>query len=108
MQQRVELYDDSGKRLLKIMEEVPVQAYMAAAGASVLASGLLYLLGRRNLGMYMAQLPVTILGSVLVYRLLKPSRERPSESLEKTVDKARDAVDLAKDTMKKRGEHPAA
>ena len=64
---------DGNDRMMRVMEEVPTQAYWGLAIGSVLLSALLWVMGRRNGALFVGQWPPTFLLFGLYHRLIRPS-----------------------------------
>jgi hypothetical protein len=60
---------------LKMMEEVPTQAYLGAALGAIGLSMLLRLTGKKDAAVFVGQWPPTFLLFALAYKLLRPSDE---------------------------------
>jgi hypothetical protein len=60
---------------LKMMEEVPTQAYLGAAVGAIGLSMLLRLSGKKDAAVFVGQWPPTFLLFALAYKLLRPSDE---------------------------------
>ncbi|MGE3272101.1 MAG: hypothetical protein AB7P40_25325 [Chloroflexota bacterium] len=75
-------------RYVKMMETIPAQAYLSAAGACMGLSVLLKLLGKKDSANFVGQWPTTILLAALVYKLLRPSKEAAFEDGEAAVEQA--------------------
>ncbi len=68
------------KRAIKQAEEMPSNAYMGAVLGSMALSALLFMLGRRNLAIFVGLWPPTILNLGLFTKILRPSHEAESET----------------------------
>jgi hypothetical protein len=73
---------------LQMMESIPVQGYLAAAGGSMALSLLLRLAGKHNAASFFGQLPPTFMLMALVYKQLKPSSEDVRQDGEEAVRQA--------------------
>jgi hypothetical protein len=60
---------------LKMMEEVPTQAYLGAALGAIGLSMILRVVGKKDAAVFVGQWPPTFLLFGLAYKLLRPSDE---------------------------------
>jgi hypothetical protein len=60
---------------LRMMEQVPTQAYLGAALGSIGASLVLRLLGFKEMALFVGQWPPTFLLLAMVHKVLQPSQE---------------------------------
>ena len=60
---------------LKMMEEVPTQAYLTAALGVLGLSALLRIFGKKDAAVFVGQWPPTFILFALAYKLLRPSDE---------------------------------
>jgi hypothetical protein len=60
---------------LKMMEDVPAQAYLNAALGAIGLSMLLRLFGKKDAAVFVGQWPPTFILFALAYKLLRPSDE---------------------------------
>jgi len=60
---------------LKMMEEVPTQAYLSAALGAVGLSMLMRVFGKKDAAVFVGQWPPTFILFALAYKLLRPSDE---------------------------------
>jgi hypothetical protein len=60
---------------LRLLENIPAPAWMAVSFASIAASALLYMSGRKWAALFVGLWPPTIVNLGLFARLLKPSTE---------------------------------
>jgi hypothetical protein len=79
-------------RMMRVMEEVPTQAYWGLAMGSVLLAAVLFLTGRRNGALFVGQWPPTFLALALLYKLLRPSRESVAAGMGRAMDDVAAAV----------------
>jgi hypothetical protein len=64
-----------GTHLMEQVEGVPTNVYYGGVIGSILLSALLFLAGKRNLGIFVGLWPPTILNLALFTKQLRPSRE---------------------------------
>ena len=64
-----------GKSVARQAEEMPPSVYFGAVIGSIVLSAVLFLLGRRNLGIFVGLWPPTILNMALFAKQLCPSRD---------------------------------
>lgn len=62
---------------MEVQEMIPTAAYAVAAGASILASAILFLRRYRDWSLFVGQWAPTILIMGIFYKLLRPSKEQP-------------------------------
>jgi hypothetical protein len=72
------------KDYMATVEEAPTQYYFMAALGSIAISGLLFLIGRRNLAFFVGLWPPTILALALFSKMLHPSHENVGEQISRT------------------------
>ena len=65
---------------LKMMEEIPAQAYLGAALGAIGLSALLRLFGKKDAAVFVGQWPSTFILFALAYKILRPSDEDASEN----------------------------
>jgi hypothetical protein len=66
---------ERGRRAIESVEDIPTNVYLGAVIGSILASAALFMMGRRDLGIFVGLWPPTILNLVMVTKRLKPSEE---------------------------------
>ena len=66
--------------MMEAQEKIPSAAYSIAAGASILASLILFLRQRKDWSLFVGQWAPTFLLMGIFYKLLKPSREMQQPS----------------------------
>jgi hypothetical protein len=66
---------DTGQRTMEQVEGLPANVYYGGVIASIALSALLFVLGKRNLGIFVGLWPPTLLNLALFTKLLRPSRE---------------------------------
>lgn len=66
---------ETTKDVVEQVEDIPVNVYFGGVIASIAASALLFLMGKRNLGLFVGLWPPTILNMALFAKKLRPSRE---------------------------------
>jgi hypothetical protein len=76
----------------KMMEAVPTQAYLGAAGGSMVLSLLMRLFGKKDAAVFFGQLPPTFLLMALAYKLLRPSHEDPMHDGQEAVRQASNLI----------------
>jgi len=72
---------DRKDAFMSSMERAPAQVYWLLAMASIVASALLFLGGRRGSGLFVGQWPSTFIALALFYKLLRPSMESGRQSI---------------------------
>ena len=60
---------------LRMMEEIPTQAYLGAALGAIGLSALLRLFGKKDAAVFVGQWPPTFILFALAYKILRPSDE---------------------------------
>ena len=78
--------------MMQSMEAVPTQVYWSLAMGSVLASAVLYILGKRETALFVGQWPPTFLALALLYKLLRPSHEQGMTGMRNAMQQATSAV----------------
>jgi hypothetical protein len=73
---------------LRMMEKVPTGGYMAAALAAIAGAATLRLFGKKDAAIFVGQWPPTFILFALAYKLLRPSREEPTEEMRAAADEA--------------------
>jgi hypothetical protein len=76
----------SPKSMMQQAEDMPSSVYYFAVLGSIVASALLFMSGRRNLGIFVGLWPLTILNLALFNKQLRPSQD---------VDRAMSQMDRA-------------
>ena len=66
---------EGSKQALEQVEEIPSNVYYGAVLGSMVVSLLLFISGKRNLGLFVGLWPPTILNLALFAKQLRPSRE---------------------------------
>lgn len=88
--------EEQKDNMLKMIEQVPTQAYLGAALGSIALSALLRLVGAKDAAVFVGQWPPTFLLLALAAKLLRPStesmRQQFSESVRETVQDAARAM----------------
>lgn len=64
-----------GKDAMQQVEQMPANYYYAGVIGSIVFSALLFLSGKRNLGIFVGLWPPTLLNLALFTKQLRPSRE---------------------------------
>lgn len=64
-----------GQRAMEQVESIPSNVYYAGVIGSIGLSALLFMMGRRELGIFVGLWPPTILNLVLFMKQLRPSQE---------------------------------
>jgi hypothetical protein len=77
---------------LKLMEEVPTQAYLGAALGAIGLSMVLRLTGKKDAAVFVGQWPPTFLLFALAYKLLRPSDEDVMANGHEAVHQASDLI----------------
>ena len=62
------------------MEAIPTQVYYGLAVASIVASAVLFMSGRRHWSLFVGQWPPTFIAMALMNKLLRPSQEHLGEA----------------------------
>jgi hypothetical protein len=71
--------NQASETYFEAMEAIPTQVYYGLAVASIIASAVLFMTGRRHWSLFVGQWPPTFIAMALMNKLLHPSRERPSD-----------------------------
>jgi hypothetical protein len=66
---------DRGQQVMEQVEGIPANVYYGAVLGSIGVSALLFLMGKRNLGVFVGLWPPTLLNLALFTKQLKPSHE---------------------------------
>jgi hypothetical protein len=75
MQTRTGDLTHQSQRAMEQVETIPTNVYYAGVIGSIALSALLFMMGRRELGIFVGLWPPTILNLVLFMKQLRPSRE---------------------------------
>ncbi|HUE75996.1 MAG TPA: hypothetical protein VMP10_04135 [Chloroflexota bacterium] len=71
--------EQADQTYFEAMEAIPTQVYYGFAVASIIASAVLFMMGRRHWSLFVGQWPPTFIAMALMNKLLRPSRERPGD-----------------------------
>lgn len=77
---------------LKMMEDVPTQAYLSAALGAIGLSMVLRLCGKKDAAVFVGQWPPTFILFALAYKLLRPSDEDVMTNSREAVHQASNLV----------------
>jgi hypothetical protein len=66
---------EQGRRAVEQVETMPTSVYLGGVIASIALSAILFMMGRRDLGLFVGLWPPTILNLALFSKQLRPSRE---------------------------------
>ena len=66
---------ETGQRAMEQVEGLPANVYYGGVIGSIVLSALLFMMGKRNLGIFVGLWPPTILNLALFTKQLRPSRE---------------------------------
>ncbi len=98
-------FEDTGSDMLRFMEGIPTQGYLGFSFGAMLLSAFFFLIGRRNTALFLGQWVPSIGMFALVYKLLRPSYERPMEQMKQTADEMSSKMkSAASDASSKMGE----
>lgn len=88
------LYDmeDTSSGIFRTLEKMPTQAYMGFAFGSMAVSAFFFLIGRHSIANFIGQWVPSIGMMALVYKLLRPSQERPMDQMKETFEEAKDTA----------------
>ncbi len=84
--------EETQSNVTRVLEQIPTQAYIGLAVGSILASALFYLSGRRSTALFVGQWPSTFAAFALMFKLLRPSRERPVEQVRQAGEQVRETA----------------
>lgn len=76
--------EDTSSDLFRFMENIPTQGYLGFSFGAMLASAFFFLTGRSSIALFLGQWVPSIGMFALVYKLLRPSHERPLEQMKDT------------------------
>jgi hypothetical protein len=71
--------EQADQTYFEAMESIPTQVYYGLAVGSIIASAVLFMMGRRHWSLFVGQWPPTFIAMALMNKLLRPSRERPGD-----------------------------
>lgn len=77
-------YEDTGNDFFRFLEGIPTQGYLGFSFGSMILSAFFFLIGRRSTALFIGQWVPSIGMFALVYKLLRPSHERPMDQLRDT------------------------
>lgn len=98
-------FEDQGSDFFRFMEGIPTQAYLGFSFGSMLLSAFFYLIGRKSTANFIGQWVPSIGMFALVYKLLRPSYERPMDQMMDTAsDMGSKVKGAASDVSRKMGE----
>jgi hypothetical protein len=66
---------EQGRRAIEQAETMPTSVYLGGVIGSIALSAILFMMGRRDLGLFVGLWPPTILNLALFSKQLRPSRE---------------------------------
>ncbi len=84
--------EETQRNFMRVLEQIPTQSYIWLAVGSILASAFFYITGRRTTALFVGQWAPTFAAFALVYKLLRPSAERPIEEMRQTAEQMREAA----------------
>lgn len=73
--------EDPGSDFFRFLEGVPTQGYLGFSFGAMLLSAFFFLIGKRSTALFLGQWVPSIGMFALVYKLLRPSHERPVEQM---------------------------
>lgn len=76
--------EDPGSDFFRFLEGVPTQGYLGFSFGAMLLSAFFFLIGKRSTALFLGQWVPSIGMFALVYKLLRPSYERPMEQMGQT------------------------
>ncbi len=98
-------YEDMGSDWFRFMEGIPTQGYLGFSFGAMLLSAFFFLIGRRNTALFLGQWVPSIGMFALVYKLLRPSYERPVDQMRETASEMGSKMkSTASDVSSKMGE----
>lgn len=71
--------------IMRTLEEIPTQTYIGLSLASMVLSAFFFLIGRRSTALFIGQWVPSLGIFALMYKLLRPSGERPLTGMRETV-----------------------
>ena len=78
--------DDPGSDFFRFLEDIPTQGYLGFSFGAMLLSAFFFLIGRRSTALFLGQWVPSIGMFALVYKLLRPSYERPMDQMKDTAE----------------------
>jgi hypothetical protein len=88
--------EETQSSMFRILEDFPTQSYLSLAFGSMIVSAFFFLIGRRSTAMFIGQWVPSIGIFALMYKLLRPSHERPSEQMREVGHDVEDAAERAR------------
>ena len=79
-------FEEPESDFFRFLEGVPTQGYLGFSFGAMLLSAFFFLIGRRSTALFIGQWVPSIGMFALVYKLLRPSRERPMQQMKDTAD----------------------
>ncbi len=76
--------EDSGSDMFRFLEDIPTTGYLGFSFGSMLLSAFFFMIGRRDTALFLGQWVPSIGMFALVYKLLRPSYERPIQQMKET------------------------
>jgi hypothetical protein len=87
--------EETQSSMFQVMEDFPTQSYLSLAFGSMIVSAFFFVIGRRDFAVFIGQWVPSIGIFALMYKLLRPSHERPSQKMQ---DVAHDIEDVTERT----------
>lgn len=84
--------EEAPSEFFRFLEGIPTQSYLGFSFGAMLLSAFFFLIGRRNTALFLGQWVPTVGMFALVYKLLRPSYERPIEQMKETAKEAASRV----------------
>ena len=98
-------FEEPGNDFFRFLEGIPTQGYLGFSFGSMLLSAFFFLIGRRNTALFLGQWVPSIGMFALVYKLLRPSYERPMDRMKETAGEMSSKMkSAASDVSSKMGE----
>jgi hypothetical protein len=85
--------EETQSSMFRVMEDFPTQSYLSLAFGSMIASAFFFLIGRRDFAMFIGQWVPSIGIFALMYKLLHPSQERPSQQMREVAHDVEDVTE---------------
>jgi hypothetical protein len=99
MRDTIHEMEETQSSMFQVMEDFPTQSYLTLAFGSMIVSAFFFLIGRRDFAMFIGQWVPSIGVFALMYKLLRPSHERPTEQLRKVGEDVEDVAERTRSRM---------
>lgn len=91
--------EETQSSILRVMEDIPTQTYMTFAFGSMVLSAFFFLIGRKDTAMFVGQWVPSIGILALMYKLLRPSHERPMEQMREVGEEAKETIEKTRSSF---------